>query len=672
KTTIGKVSETVLISSKGNEIFVSDLERKNIAELNSEFIDFEEETDESRNEWFTAYSVPVGDISEDYLIVPWNIHNSIIIDGNYELRAKTVSLGSAGHGYSDIISGTIDRDAPLVFGLPEPIDGILEPNDLIAIHFNENINSEIISIGNQDITLTNTVTGQLVDFTFTAGFNTITIEPAVNNEWIENQTLRVDINYLEDMNGNAINASQDEDDRISWEFFVNRNPLGWTTGGINDVVIYVDETYSTTKILKNNGGSNRSFEMIGGRSNGAPDGDPLPLPEWLEITPLSGVLTPGNESTISISLVDGIAAGWYQTIIYANGVMGDEPLPIDIRVLEYPPEWEVDSSDYQFSMTMTAVVETDGVLTNDLYDKIGVFVGDELRGVADLIYLTFLDDLGLHAYEVFLTIYSNQLSGEDLSFRVWDASESIELGYVEEDYQFNANSALGSPTSPVTITATSQIISRIPVTDGWSWLSLNLEPTDLALNSVLSTLESSNNDIIKDQTSFAQFVNGYGWAGSLLEIDTKSMYLMSVAETDTLEIVGYPINIETDTISVVEGWNWISYLPQTAMVTSNALYSLEGAATGDVIKSQDHYAQFVENYGWYGSLQFMVPFEGYLLKLTNAGELVYPFETPSREVVENSVKVVQDELSRDLPDWSVNPAEFENNMNITGTIIFED
>jgi len=463
------------IRSFNEEILTSEIEKynKNISDGNLYLSD--EHEDGERNEWFTAFSVPIENVTEDYLIVPWNIHPSIIIDGDYELRAKTVTGGGAGHGYSPLITGKIDRAGPGVLGIPEPVDGVLGPDDQITIDFNEEINSGIIVVGNGDIALTNTVSGQRVDFTYTAGFNTITIEPAVNNEWIENQTLRVDINNVEDMYGNGISET------ISWEFFVNRNPLGWTTGGINDVVIYIDQTYSTTKVLRNNGGSNRSFTLIGGRSNGAPSGDPLPLPQWLVINPTSGLLTPGAEMTISIDLVDDIAAGWYQTVIYAQGVMGDEPLPIDIRVLNYPPDWDVNISDFQFSMTITAVLYTDGELSSDVYDKVGVFVDDELRGNADVIYLSFLEDLSLHAYEVFLTIYSNELTGEELDFKVWDATESIELGLITEEYTFEANASLGTPTTPVTITATNQVISRVLISDGWSWLSMNLTPTTCRL-----------------------------------------------------------------------------------------------------------------------------------------------------------------------------------------------
>jgi hypothetical protein len=52
---------------------------------------------------------------------------------------------------------------------------------------------------------------------------------------------------------------------------------------------------------------------------------------------------------------------------------------------------------------------------------------------------------------------------------------------------FEANAALGSPTSPVTITASNQIISKVFMSDGWNWFSLNVKG-NMSTASVMATL----------------------------------------------------------------------------------------------------------------------------------------------------------------------------------------
>ena len=120
--------------------------------------------------------------------------------------------------------------------------------------------------------------------------------------------------------------------------------------------------------------------------------------------------------------------------------IGDEPLNVNIRKLCYEPDWQINPSDFQFSMNMTARLFTQTSLaftdtSRDVYDMVGVFVGDDLRGVANITYLPELETISnFHPYEVFITIYSNVESGEQLSFKVWDASNCALMGRINESY----------------------------------------------------------------------------------------------------------------------------------------------------------------------------------------------------------------------------------------------
>ena len=109
-------------------------------------------------DWFTAYSVAAEDLIDDYVLMPFNISPDIIIDGEYELRAQAQCTGGKYPGTSEVITGRIDRTAPQVLGLPEPVDGILGPDDLIRVTLNEEVACGEISPAAGDIMLFNTVT----------------------------------------------------------------------------------------------------------------------------------------------------------------------------------------------------------------------------------------------------------------------------------------------------------------------------------------------------------------------------------------------------------------------------------------------------------------------------------------------------------------------------------
>jgi len=165
-------------------------------------------------------------------------------------------------------------------------------------------------------------------------------------------------------------------------------------------------------------------------------------------------------------------------------------------------------------------------------------------------------------------------------------------------------------------------------------------------------------------------VDGFGWVGTLDTIRNESMYQIKLANTDTLVFVGYEVDPELDTITVSSGWNWIGYLPQVSYPVDYALETLP-AATGDLVKGQSTYAQFMEGIGWIGNLIYMDPHQGYLLRSLNEGELIYPFFAPvlSRPV---SSDVFEPQMVESTPEWSVSPQDYEFSMNITGHLLVHD
>ncbi|MEW6752418.1 MAG: LamG-like jellyroll fold domain-containing protein [Candidatus Latescibacterota bacterium] len=601
-------------------------------------------------DWFVAASRARDQFVDSYVIMPWDINPGLVTDGQYEVRRRAVCGAGLDPGLSPVVRGRIDRQPPRILGSADPADGILDPDDRIAMRVNEPVQCGDLNAGVGHLTLTNTLTSQPVDFTFTCGGSEVVISPNVQNPFIENQTLRAALAVVGDLYGNVRTTP------LEWEFLVNRNPLEWEGPQLDNEVIYVDQRFAATRSLRNRGGSSRSFEITN-------------VPAWLQVSPLQGTLAPGAAQTISFA-VDGtqVGAGEFTRTVYAAGVMGDEPRLVDVRVLCYAPDWgQVDPANYQYSMNLTATVFTDGELSDDPFERVGVFAGDELRGLATVQHVPLLETrAGRHPYEVLVTVYSDQVAGEELGFRVWDASECRELGMVVEDYAFQANARLGTPTSPMTITATSEIISRIPLPAGWSWFSLNLRRADMLPGGALETLEPAGSDLLKSQTQFAQFVPGAGWLGPLAQtpLSERSMYMIRLSHADTVGMVGYAVDVETTRVALQVGWNWIGYLPQQAMATDAALASLP-AATGDLVKSQTQFAQFVEGLGWVGSLRFMSPKPGYQLYGQFGGTLAYPFYegASARPVAEDAA------LPAHLPaGWSVDPQQHAQSMTVVAVV----
>jgi hypothetical protein len=125
---------------------------------------------------------------------------------------------------------------------------------------------------------------------------------------------------------------------------------------------------------------------------------------------------------------------------------------------------------------------------------------------------------------------------------------------------------------------------------------------------------------------------------------------------------------------VVSGWNWIGYIPNYSLAVNQALSSLN-PQTGDIIKSQEAFAQYINpTFGWIGNLQYMQPPKGYQIKLSAPGTLVYP--PPASNFggggTENLAQSRGPNEQGGINFWTVDPTQFENSMTLIGMLKSND
>tara|TARA_B100001142_G_scaffold10674_1_gene10229 strand:- start:365 stop:3511 length:3147 start_codon:yes stop_codon:yes gene_type:complete len=74
----------------------------------------------------------------------------------------------------------------------------------------------------------------------------------------------------------------------------------------------------------------------------------------------------------------------------------------------------------------------------------------------------------------------------------------------------------------------------IELSGGWNWISY-LPQESLSINTAFQNINNfSDGDYIKSQTSFAEYFDGYGFYGSLINLDPREGYLMNIANETTL------------------------------------------------------------------------------------------------------------------------------------------
>jgi hypothetical protein len=120
-------------------------------------------------------------------------------------------------------------------------------------------------------------------------------------------------------------------------------------------------------------------------------------------------------------------------------------LTLPTALLAQGSGWTVNPHDYQYDMTVYAAIELDGGVVADYSNyEIAAFVNvgdkEECRGVATV-------DSQSGMTWLYMRIYSNKASGEEVRFKIYDKSKS-KISSANEKITFESEKLVGMPSKP--------------------------------------------------------------------------------------------------------------------------------------------------------------------------------------------------------------------------------
>lgn len=598
-----------------------------------------------------------------------------IDDGDYEIRAFTTCQNAIGATYSLSAFGTIDRSRPIPIGTPEPADLVLSVGDEIAITFNEQLECLTVDPANIRLRVLNpgNPADTLVAFQTACDGTTIQIVPTGDLSNLEGRTLQAQISSVEDLAGNPI-MDLDSSATILWEFEYRQSSFTWA-----EAIVQEDVDFGSPAVVAANLDNGSALAAYFELSN---------VPTWLTPDITSGAIAAGGSQEINFTISDTLAIGTYVDTLTATDTLTalTTDLIVQADVACSPPTWAVNPSEYQYNMSVIADITIPGAILDTL-DQIAAYVGGQVRGLAMPVDV---DGQNL----TFLTVYSNRLNGEFVRFEIYDQDSCDVYPTTDVVLKFQNDDNFGSTTTPIPINAATALPDTSQTIDldaGWNWFSLRLDGSEgMDLDAVLGNLTPATGDLVKSETSFSQLlqsIDGGGnttveWIGSLVAFDNTSMYQITLSEPGSIQYFGAPAPLTT-AIPADAGWNWISYLPETSIDVNTALMDLSASA-GDILKSQDGFAQYVDvgAAGWYGTLNTMNPGEGYKLHLatTQFGGFEYSINKTSKHLpvaLASSTNVTDGDKSSKSEDaqaidWDVDHRAYQYSMTMTIDLDFEE
>jgi gliding motility-associated-like protein len=233
---------------------------------------------------------------------------------------------------------------------------------------------------------------------------------------------------------------------------------------------------------------------------------------------------------------------------------------------QVPATWTVNTAAYQYQMTLTAKANQACVDLVDPNNYIAAFVGNQCRGVVKTNTSVGPNQLGL------LTVKSNSVSGEQVVFKIYNASTNAVVK-VLDSVLFNQGSSFGTLANPFMMytnhVPTDMAISNYTVTENFP-LSSGI--------AIISTVDQDPGTIFNYSLTAGQAENTeFAISGSQLVVNANFDY-----ETDSTKVIELQVDdnggctyVETFTIHVINA----NDAPTALTLTTTAIYDHQQAGT---------------------------------------------------------------------------------------------
>ena len=199
---------------------------------------------------------------------------------------------------------------------------------------------------------------------------------------------------------------------------------------------------------------------------------------------------------------------------------------------------------------------------------------------------------------------------------------------------------------------------------GWNWFSSYI---DINGEAGLVKLQDALNPYgvqIKGNGGFTQYTEGQGWFGTTLtSVSVKEMYMINMTEDHELQLKGKLVDPAQNAITLEHGWNWIGYQLNQELDLNDALSKLS-ANNGDFIKTHNGIAQYIQGYGWWGTLTTMKPGVGYMYDNISADDNTLVYSYPE----EGAKTELRTNVTSDNNRWVPVSYKYAHNMNIIAVV----
>jgi len=172
----------------------------------------------------------------------------------------------------------------------------------------------------------------------------------------------------------------------------------------------------------------------------------------------------------------------------------------------------------------------------------------------------------------------------------------------------------GGVTTSTAITVLINATQNISLSAGWNIISFNVQPINMAVTSVFSSL-GTNLTTVKNADGFYDPTQA-AFQNSLINIENGKGYLVKVTTATTFSVTGSLVG--TTSLSLKSGWNLVGYPKQASGAITTILTGIWTTFT----QMKDFNGFYIKS-GTLNSLANMIPNSGYFIKVSADCVLTY-------------------------------------------------
>ncbi len=328
---------------------------------------------------------------------------------------------------------------------------------------------------------------------------------------------------------------------------------------------------------------------------------------WVDVDVSNG---PGNGNVYVLASVDRFSNNDPADVMFAKSTDGGQTFGSPIRIND-----DAGTNNYQWFGTMS-------VAPNGRIDAIWLDTRDASGGSQywSALYYSYSNDQGE-------TWSENEKLSESFDPHIgWPQQQKMgdyfdmtsDNGGAHLAWANTLNGGQDVYYSYITSTAT----GIIELSEGFQFISSNIDMPEKDMTTVMAEVLNDNLDFVRSSEGTMLRKIGPNWVNGIGDWVIDEGYLVKMFADDSFTIEGDAVDPATP-IAVATGFQFVSYFPVTSM---DALLAFETIIGDDLDFIRNSLGGVLRKIGpnWVNGIGDCMPGEGYLVKMSADGEIIYP------------------------------------------------